>query len=250
MTLPSTLARVCVSISATAVGSSREVERVGSAATIAGSEGAGALGATIGGAGAGVGAGVGVGAAATCSATGGTCILDGAGGSAGRGWASRSTGAAAGGLGAAGGGATTTTGRDGATTPAGALATTGPAGGREAMAGGAGGATMAGADRGWGTILRGSGLPGCGGTTVTGGAIGAAGTVGRDDAGGGGGAAFARACARFLFASASSFSLVARMAFITSPGLEMWERSILGTIVCAAREGAALVWPPDRDPRS
>ncbi len=62
---------------------------------------------------------------------------------------------------ATGGGATTTTGRCAAAAPAGALATTGPAGGLEAMAGVAGGAaTMGGADRGWGTILRGAGRAG------------------------------------------------------------------------------------------
>ena len=60
----------------------------------------------------------------------------------------------------AGGGATTTTGRV-AAAPAGALATTAPAGGRVAMAGGAGGgAIMGGAERGCGTILRGSGRAG------------------------------------------------------------------------------------------
>jgi hypothetical protein len=156
---------------------------------------------------------------ATGSATGATGILEAAGCSAWRGWASRGDGAAAGGLSPPGGGATTTTGRDGAA-PAGALATTGPAGGREAMAGGAGETTAVEADRGWGTILRGSGRPGCGGTTVTGGAAGAAAAGGRDAAAGAVGAAWERAC-RLCFASCSSFCLVARMAFNTSPGLEM-----------------------------
>ena len=31
------------------------------------------------------------------------------------------------------------------------------------------------------------------------------------------------------------------MAFSTSPGLETWERSILGVMVCGAREDAALL---------
>ena len=34
------------------------------------------------------------------------------------------------------------------------------------------------------------------------------------------------------------------MAFSTSPGLEMWERSILGCNAPAARDDAALEWPP------
>ena len=79
--------------------------------------------------------------------------------SAGFACSSRATGAAAGGLTATppGGGATTTTGRADEA-PAGGLATTAPAGGREAMAGvDGGGATIGGAERGWGTILRGSG---------------------------------------------------------------------------------------------
>ena len=72
----------------------------------------------------------------------------------------------------AGGGATTTTGRAGAT-PTGALATTAPAGGRDAMAGVDGGReTMGGAERGCGTILRGSGLAGAASTGLA--AIGAA----------------------------------------------------------------------------
>ena len=86
----------------------------------------------------------------------------------------------------AGGGATTTTGRA-ATAPAGALATTAPAGGREAMAGAAGGAAMiGGAERGCGTILRGSGRAGAAaaagfaatGVVAAGVAAGAAGLAG------------------------------------------------------------------------
>src|ERR1035441_2937137 len=40
------------------------------------------------------------------------------------------------------------------------------------------------------------------------------------------------------------------MAFSTSPGLEICERSILGAMACEARDGAALAWPPGREPRS
>lgn len=148
---------------------------------------------------------------------------------------------------AIGGGATTTTGRATETAPAGALATTGPLGGREAIAGGGGGmVTLVGAERGWGTILRGSGFAGCTGaaaaeTATTGGAGGAgfAGTTA-------GGLAGMRLCR----ASSSSFCLLARMAFITSPGLEMWERSIFGVMPCGAREAEALPWPAGFEPRS
>jgi hypothetical protein len=41
-------------------------------------------------------------------------------------------------------------------------------------------------------------------------------------------------------ASSSSSFFLARMAFITSPGLEMCERSIFGVMVCGARADAAL----------
>lgn len=137
------------------------------------------------------------------------------------------------------GGDTTTTGRAGAAAPAGALAITGPAGGREAMAGAAGGAaTIGGADRGCGTILRGSGRAGGAGAAATTGAAGLAG-------GGTATAGLAGACAWRASSSASFF--LARIAFITSPGLEMCERSIFGVIVCWVREDAAL---PDAAGRS
>jgi hypothetical protein len=79
------------------------------------------------------------------------------------------------------------------------------------MAGVAGGTTIFGADRGWGTIFRGSGRLGLGGATVTTGATGGATlTGGGEDLGRAGG----------VLCFASSFCLLARMAFITSPGLE------------------------------
>jgi hypothetical protein len=149
-----------------------------------------------------------------------------------RAWSSRICGGAAGGLTTTvpGGGATTTTGRVGAAAPAGALATTGATGGREAMAGIEGGAEiMGGAERGWGTILRGSGRAGGAGGGVT--AAGALATTGWES------------CAVTAFAwtgrdpAYSSFFL-ARMAFITSPGLEICERSILGAMACAPRPDA------------
>ncbi len=204
MTSSSTIARASVSVSAADVACSGKGGATTAAASIEASEGA--TEATVGAA-AGAGA-----AAATGSATGTTGVLNAAGGSVWRG--DRVVG-----FSPAGGGATTTTGRGGTAAPAGALATTGPAGGREAIAG-AGGTTAVEADRGWGTILRGSGRLGCGGTTVTGGATGAAAAGGRIASEGAAGAALERAC-RLCFASCSSFCLVARMAFNTSPGLEM-----------------------------
>jgi len=141
----------------------------------------------------------------------------------------------------AGGGATTTTGRA-ATAPAGALATIAPAGGRDAMAGAAGGAAMiGGAVRGCGTILRGSGRAGVAaaagfaatGVAAVGGAAGVAGLAGTAAAGFAG--------IRAWRASSSSSFFFARRAFITSPGLEMCERSILGTMASAA-------WRPDVAP--
>jgi hypothetical protein len=141
---------------------------------------------------------------------------------------------------AIGGGTTATAGRA-VTAPAGALATTGPAGGRDAMAGACGAVTMGGAGRGAGTIFRGSGRAGAaGGAAAT-----TAGFEGAAVAAGAG-----RAGVWLLRASASSSCFLARMAFITSPGLETWERSILGAIVCATREDAPLPWPAARDPRS
>ena len=123
----------------------------------------------------------------------------------------------------AGGGATTTTGRAGAT-PTGALATTAPAGGRDAMAGVDGGReTMGGAERGCGTILRGSGLAGAASTGLA--AIGAAamGAVGLAGA-----TSVGFAGTRAWRASSSSSFFLAWIAFSTSPGLEMCDRSILG----------------------
>jgi hypothetical protein len=157
-----------------------------------------------------------------------------------RGCSSRTAGAA-GGLTAtlAGGGATTTTGRAG-TVPAEAEgrggATTVADGGREAIAGAAGGgAIIGGAERGCGTILRGSGRTG--GTATRTGAGGAAVTAGAAGLAGGAATGFATTCG--CRASSSSSFFLARMAFITSPGLEMCDRSILGTIDCA---------PPRADP--
>ena len=139
-----------------------------------------------------------------------------------------------------GGGATTIIGRA-TTAPTGALATTAPAGGREAMAGGAGGEpTIGAAERGCGTILRGSGRAGAaeGVAATTAMAAGAAAT-----------ATFAGAATdaftgtRGLRESSSSSFFLASMAFITSPGLEMFERSILGTTGSAP-------WRPTPPPRA
>jgi len=154
------------------------------------------------------------------------------------------TGGLAGGLTttATAGGATTTAGR--CTTTAGALATTALAGGREAMAGGW--ATMGGAERGWGTILRGSGLAGAaGGLTAT-----ATGGAGRAGTGAGAGATSDRLRGKRLFrASASSSCFLAWMAFSTSPGLEICERSIFGAIACGVRDAGVFAVPACRDPR-
>ena len=139
----------------------------------------------------------------------------------------------------AGGGATTIIGRAGIA-PAGALATTAPAGGREAMAGVAGGAAMIGAAaRGCGTILRGSGRAGAATAGVAATGAAAAGAAATATLAGATTAAFAgtRACRE---SSSSSFFLASR-AFITSPGLEMFERSILGTTGSAP-------WRPDAAP--
>ena len=149
-----------------------------------------------------------------------------------RGCSSRAAGAAAGFATApAGGGATTTTGRDAGVPAEGrGGATTAPDGGREAMAGAAGGwAIIGGAGRGCGTILRGSGR--AGGTATRTGAAGAAVAAGAAALAGGATAGFVVTCG--WRASSSSSFFLARMAFITSPGLEMCERSILGTMGCA-----------------
>jgi len=141
-----------------------------------------------------------------------------------------------------GGCATTTTGRVGAPAPAGGLATTVPAGGREAIAGVAGGGAMiGGADRGCGTILRGSGRAGgAAGFTGAAGATGAAAcTAGAAGLAGGAAAGLAGRCG--WRASSSSSCFFASTAFNTSPGFEMCDRSIFGTMVCAAwREDAEL----------
>jgi hypothetical protein len=96
---------------------------------------------------------------------------------------------------------------------------------------------MVGAERGWGTILRGSRrgraapAPRRGNGYNRGrGRAGFAGTT----------AGLCLAGMRLCRASSSSFCLLARMAFITSPGLEMWERSIFGVMPCGAREAEAL----------
>ena len=107
-----------------------------------------------------------------------------------------------------------TTGRTDAA-PAGALATTAPAGGFEAIAGVVGG-IMAGAGRGCGTILRGSGRAGVAGGAATVTAGGAAFTPGFVTTG----AAALLGGTWLLRASASCSCFFARIAFITSPGLE------------------------------
>jgi hypothetical protein len=143
----------------------------------------------------------------------------------------------------AGGGATTTTGRAGAGPAEGrGGAMTVADGGREAIAGAlGGGAIIGGAGRGCGTILRGSGR--AGGTATRTGATGAGVAASAAGLAGGGAAGFATTCG-YRASSSSSFFL-ARMAFITSPGLEICERSIFGTMACApARAGAV---PPCAD---
>jgi hypothetical protein len=147
--------------------------------------------------------------------------------------------AAAGGLATAGGGTTVTIGRAGAA-PAGAFATTVPAGGFEAIAGGAGG-MIAGACRGCGTIFLGSGRAGVkgGAATDTTGGAGLAGALGAA-------VVTTRGGNWLLRASASCSCFLARMAFMTSPGLDTWERSILGVIVWEARDVAAAEWLPWR----
>jgi len=122
---------------------------------------------------------------------------------------------------------------------------------------------IGGAWRGWGTILRGSGLAGAGGAVTTrfgGGAEGratpdaapgailAAGGVEADAGGRTTTGAPAGRCGNWAWRSASCF--LARIAFSTSPGLEMLERSIFGLFSCSLRE---LEDPPDpagREPRS
>lgn len=131
-------------------------------------------------------------------------------------------------------GCTTATAGRVAAAPAGALATTGPTGGRDAIAGVAGG-TIEGAGRGCGTTLRGSGLAGA----ATAGLAEATGGAGFAGAFRGGGTV--RAGAWLRRASSSSSCFLARIAFITSPTLVTWDKSIFGAIACAARE-AAVPW--------
>ena len=225
------------------------------------------LGATGAGGGSTTGAG---GADGVCgsTSTGGTTAGGLAAGSSSRGARGAGFSAAAGGLTTTdtAGGATTTTGRAAGTAPAGALATTAPAGGRVAIAGGAGAEVkMGGADRGCGTILRGAGVgagaavgaaatggcagTGCGGCERVVGEAVAAGAAAIGSAAGGtglaGGGAAGFTGKRAWRASSSCSFFLARIAFITSPGLEMCERSILGTIVCPAwRAVAELAWGP------
>jgi hypothetical protein len=154
-------------------------------------------------------------------------VADGAGASgdfAITGFSSRATGAAGGFTAPAGGGATTITGRVAVTAPKGGLATTGPDGGRLAIAGDVGaGVTIGAACRGCGTILRGSGRAG----------IAAAGGAAAVGVAGCAGSAAGFAGTRTLRGPSSSSCFLARMAFITSPGLEIFDRSILGTIAGA-----------------
>ena len=112
--------------------------------------------------------------------------------------------------------------------PTGGLATTGPAGGLAAIAGVCGGLlTMGAACRGCGTILRGAGF------AASGSAAGAAAACG---AGAGAGLAGAGGTGRGLAAAAASCSFFCRMAFRTSPGLDTFDRSILGLGAASARE--------------
>ena len=98
---------------------------------------------------------------------------------------------------------------------------------------------MGGAGRGWGTILRGSGRAGRwrrgngrgGRRRLRGGRRGVGGRGGRWRG------SMARAAPLLPLPV-----FLARMAFSTSPGLEICERSILGVMVCGARDarGAAV----------
>ncbi len=127
----------------------------------------------------------------------------------------------------------TTTGRARQpTAPAGALATTGPTGGREAMAGApAARQQWAARAAGCGHNLarlrprrRGSAARRAAATGAAGAATAGSRRLGRQPA---------QACR----ASASASFFLARMAFITSPGLETCERSILGAMACGAARG-------------
>ena len=123
------------------------------------------------------------------------------------------------------GGTTATAGRAG-TAPTGALATTGPTGGLLAMARAAGGvATIGGACLTGGIIFLGSGrgVAEGGGVAATTGEAALTGAVCTTTGAG-------RAGTNGFRTPASSSCFLARMAFITSPGLETCDRSILGAI--------------------
>lgn len=107
------------------------------------------------------------------------------------------------------------------------------------------GGTIAGAGLGCGTILRGSGRAGAagGGAATTGG--GAADFTGAFPVTG---VAALLGGTWLLRASASASCFLARIAFITSPGLETCERSIFGVIAWDARDDAEPPWPAGRDP--
>lgn len=92
---------------------------------------------------------------------------------------------------------------------------------------------MAGAGLGCGTIFLGSGRA-AGGAAAVG-----AGVAGFAEAFATTGAAALLGGTWLLRASASCSCFLARMAFITSPGLETWERSIFGVIAWDAREDPA-----------
>ncbi len=109
------------------------------------------------------------------------------------------------------------------------------------MAGGAGGGAMIGAaERGCGTILRGSGRAGAAAAGVAATGVVAAGTAATATLAGGAVTAAFTGTRGLRESSSSSFFLASR-AFITSPGLEMFERSIFGTTGSAP-------WRPDDAP--
>ena len=85
--------------------------------------------------------------------------------------------------------------------------------------------------------MRGSGRTGAVGGAAA--AIGVSGAAGFAGAFVTTGAAALLGGTWLLRASASCSCFLARMAFITSPGLETWERSIFGVIVWDAREDPA-----------
>jgi hypothetical protein len=154
------------------------------------------------------------------------------------------TGGAGGGTGATTGGATgfstgaaTTAGGGGGTTKGRGGAATGAAGGVGGATGFSGGAITAGRTGGAAGVDeiagRGGGAAGvgeiAGGTAGFGGAGGA--TAGLATIGGGAGGRIGAAAASFFWV----------MAFSTSPGREMWERSILVLISSSPRRGRAVL---------